>query len=260
MRKSTAILSVVVAVLAVALVTSIVAQSRPADVALHTPRPTSSDWQRHTVAATGYTPATFPVPRGAHSMTLNIVCTTGGRVGSAASGGIGIDVEQQRGRFVGCDDGEHSFAFPVTYSPGGLTIQISADDRTRFTMSASFSTEKAGPDPGTTIQCKAVSKTFSTVYLAESDYTHHRSTRAQWAAGLRAASIEALGIRPENTMLDSQVVVLQDTLTDSSVKPGELYDGLIGHLHPTRPDWAAAVNLTEQVCDYNGTGVEILGG
>jgi hypothetical protein len=260
MRKSTAVLSLVVAVLAVALVTSIVWQDRPKTGALPAPLPTSSAWPVHTVAAVGSTPSIIPVPRGAHSVTISIVCTSGGHVGSdnaAAGGGIGINVTGQRGRFSGCDDGEHVYSYPVHYLAGGLEVDISAEDTAHFTFAATFSVAAVGPDRGTTIQCAGVSKTLSTVYAAETDYSQHRITRDAWAAQVRNASVQALGILPEHTMLDSEIVAMQDALGDSTVRPGDLYDGLIGELHPRLPAWAAAVNLTEQVCDYNGSGVQV---
>jgi hypothetical protein len=260
MRKSTAVLSVVVALLAMALTTSIVWQARPKTGAVPKPMPTSSNWPVHTVAAVGSVPSIIPVPRGARSVTISIVCTSGGRLGGdndAASGGIGINVSGQRGRFSGCDDGEHVYSYPVHYSPGGLEVDISAEDTAHFTFSASFSTATAGPDHGTTIQCTGVSKTFSIVYAAETDYSAHRITNGAWAAQVRNASVEALGILPEHTMLDPEIVAMQDALGDSGVRPGDLYDGLIGELHPRLPGWAAAVNLIEQVCDYNGSGVQV---
>jgi hypothetical protein len=196
-------------------------------------------------------------------VTITLACTDGGRPGNGneiAGSGIGIDVVGQHGRFNGCDDGEHSYAYPVKYSKAGVTVEVSSDDSTRFTLAARFSSAAAGPDPGTVIQCKGVSKTLSAVYVAETDYAHHRITRNQWSAQIRDASAVALGILPENTMLDHEIAAMQDALGDASVRPGELYDGLIGKLHPTLPDWAAAVNLSQQVCDYNGSGVQILDG
>jgi hypothetical protein len=254
------VLSQVVALLAVALVTSIVWQSRPSSGALPKPMPTSSNWPVHTVAAVGSTPSIIPVPRGARSVTISIVCTSGRHQdndSNASNTGIGINVSGQRGRFSGCDDGEHVYSYPVQYSPAGLEVDISAEDSAHFTFAASFSTAAVGPDQGTTIQCTGVSKTFSIVYAAETDYSAHRITRDAWAAQIRDASVQSLGILPEHTMLDAEIVAMQDALGYSRVRPGDLYDGLIGSLHPRLPGWAAAVNLTEQVCDYNGSGVQV---
>jgi len=253
MRNQTLVVTALAALAAAAALSSLTACTASAPAAPHSATPTpvsTADWPTASVFKEGRASTSLVLPSGAKSLHVDFACTAGLYEVSPANGTV--DARH------GTCGGSQSFDFDVSrVSPGSrVGVDLVIPDDSRLTASVRFSPKPVARDAATAKSCAALSGILSAYFDSDQAVDHGDLTTDGWRTETAAARADLTALASAedgpgpNGPLHPVIPQLASWLTGEGDHPGAV-------LHAVPGDFAAADQLAGQVCEGNGTPIEI---
>jgi len=221
------------------------ADATPAATSSPTPTSSTDEWESVTLSGTAHEWVKLAVPDGAHSLAVDIACTSAGMFT------ISTGDEFLSSRSGGCG-GVSALVLPLPES-GVVMLDVSVTDGGAFTLTGEFEEADNAVDASIVDQCAALSTSATFIHNAEDGFQRGEIDAARWRALVAEASTAVDSVPTTGSaLIVAQLPALVAAYARTDLSPGAFWS------YPSVDGYGAAADLVAQACDSNGSPITIM--